>query len=84
MLLYIHVLLDNVIQPAANWLLDLLEVMDEMKSTVDIKFTTEDTTAFQSQKLQRIVVPIVTEASKHSFSTMVKSFQHNQWLATSL
>ena len=40
--------LNNVIQSAANQLLELLEVMDEMESTIGIKFTTEDITAFQS------------------------------------
>jgi hypothetical protein len=45
--------LDDVIQPAANWLLELQEVMEEMESTLGIKFTTEDITEFQS----RVVKP---------------------------
>ena len=38
--------LDDVIQPAANWILELQEVVDEMESTIGIKFTTEDITDF--------------------------------------
>ena len=48
--------LDDIIQPAANWLLELLEGMDEMESTIGIMFTTEDITAFQS----RVAKPFFT------------------------
>ena len=41
--------LDDVIQPAANWILELQEVMDEMASTIGIKFTTEEISDFQSR-----------------------------------
>ena len=41
--------LDEIIQPAANWLLELQEVMDEMESIICIKFTTEDITDFQNR-----------------------------------
>ena len=39
--------LDDVIQPAANRILELQKVVDEMESTIGIKFTTEDITDFQ-------------------------------------
>ena len=45
--------LDDTIQPGANWLLELQDVMDEMESTIDIKFTTEDVTNFQSRVAKR-------------------------------
>ena len=35
-------------RPAANWTLELQEVMDEMGSTIGIRFTTEGITDFQS------------------------------------
>ena len=45
----LYTVLFQVNSSAANWLLELLQVMDEMESTIGIKFTTEDITAFQSR-----------------------------------
>ena len=39
--------LEDVIQPAANWILELQEVIDEMESTIGIKLITEGITDFQ-------------------------------------
>lgn len=44
--------LDDILQPAAKWILDLQCVRDEMESTIGIKFMTEDITSFQSKVAQ--------------------------------
>ena len=60
--------LDDVIQPAANWLSELLEVMNEMESTIGIKFTTEDITAFQSS-IAKPFITVLKENVQNQFSS---------------
>ena len=38
---------EDVLLPAANWVLDLLEVKEEMDTTVGINFNIEDIASFQ-------------------------------------
>ena len=40
--------LDDVLRPAANWVLKLQEIKYEMEVTIAIMFTTADITIFQS------------------------------------
>ena len=41
--------LEDVLQPAAKWVLDLQEVKEEMDITVGINFNSDDVTSFQSR-----------------------------------
>ena len=41
--------LEDVLQPAAKWVLDLQEVKEEMDITVGINFNSDDEASFQSQ-----------------------------------
>ena len=66
--------LDDVIQPAANWLSELLEVMDEMESTIGIKFTTEDITAFQSRVANPFFTALKENVQNWFSSHVVSSF----------
>ncbi len=40
--------LEDVLQPAAKWMLDLQEVKEEMDITVGINFNSDDVASFQS------------------------------------
>ena len=40
--------LEDVLQPAAKWVLDLQEVKEEMDITVGINFNSDDVASFQS------------------------------------
>ena len=60
----LHTLGDRI-QPGANWLLELQDVMDEIESTIGIKFTTEDVTNFQS----RVAKPFFTLLKERIFKT---------------
>ena len=40
--------LEDVLQPAAKWVLDLQEMKEEMDNTVGIKFNSNDVASFQS------------------------------------
>ena len=42
-------ILEDVLQPAAKWVLDLQEVKEEMDITVGINFNSDDVASFQSQ-----------------------------------
>ena len=52
--------LDDVILPAANWVLELLDTKDDLEAAPDIKITTESITSFQD----RVAKP---------FNTMLKN-----------
>ena len=41
--------LEDAVLPAANWVLQLLDIKDEMETTIDIKFNCLDITNFQSR-----------------------------------
>ena len=41
--------LEDVLQPAAKWVLDLQEVKEEMNITVGINFNSDDEASFQSR-----------------------------------
>ena len=49
--------LEDVLQPAAKWVLDLQEVKEEMDITVGINFNSDDVASFQS----RVTEPFYTK-----------------------
>ena len=53
--------LEDVLQPAANWVLDLQEVKEEMDITVGINFNSDDVVSFQS----RVTEPFYTKLKEN-------------------
>ena len=53
--------LEDVLQPAAKWLLDLQEVKEEMDITVGINFNSDDVASFQS----RVTEPFYTKLKEN-------------------
>ena len=53
--------LEDVLQPAAKWVLDLQEVKEEMDITVGINFNSDDVASFQS----RVTEPFYTKLKKN-------------------
>ena len=53
--------LEDVLQPAAKWVLDLQEVKEEMDITVGINFNSDDVASFQS----RVTEPFYTKLKEN-------------------
>ena len=53
--------LEDVLLPAANWVLDLLDVKEEMSTIVGINFNSEDITSFQ----RRVTEPFHTKLKEN-------------------
>ena len=53
--------LEDVLQPAAKWVLDLQEVKEEMNITVCINFNSDDVASFQS----RVIEPLYTKLKEN-------------------
>ena len=53
--------LEDVLLPAANWVLDLLDVKEEMGTTVGINFNSEDIVSFQ----RRVTEPFHTKLKEN-------------------
>ena len=53
--------LEDVLQPAAKWVLDLKEVKEEMDITVGINFNSDDVVSFQS----RVTEPFYTKLKEN-------------------
>ena len=53
--------LEDVLQPAAKWVLDLQEVKEEMNITVGINFNSDDVASFQS----RVTEPFYTKLKEN-------------------
>ena len=53
--------LEDVLQPAAKWVLDLQEVKEEMDITVGINFNSDDVASFQS----RVTEPFYTKSKEN-------------------
>ena len=53
--------LEDVLQPAAKWVLDLQEVKEEMDITVGINFNSDDVSSFQS----RVTEPFYTKLKEN-------------------
>ena len=66
--------LEDVLQPAAKWVLDLQEVKEEMDITVGINFNSDDVASFQS----RVTEPFYTKLSQttlfHKMLSPVSAF----------
>ena len=54
-------ILEDVLQPAAKWVLDLQEVKEEMDITVGINFNSDDMASFQS----RVTEPFYTKLKEN-------------------
>ena len=60
--------LNKIIQTAANWLLELQEIMNEMERAIGIKFTTEAITDFQSRVAKPFFI-LVKENIQNRFNS---------------
>ena len=59
--------LEDVLQPAAKWVLDLQEVKEEMDITVAINFNSDDVASFQS----RVTEPFYTKLKENIANRLV-------------
>ena len=59
--------LEDVLQPAAKWVLDLQEVKEEMDITVGINFNSDDVASFQS----RVTEPFYTKLKENIVNCFV-------------
>ena len=69
--------LEDVLQPAAKWVLDLQEVKEEMNITVGINFNSDDVASFQSRVTEPFYTRLkenIANASFHKMLSLVSAF----------
>ena len=65
--------LEDVLQPAAKWVLDLQEVKEEMDITVGINFNSDDVASFQSRVTEPFYTKLKENIANHFVSQDVVS-----------